>query len=138
MLDSLDNFSTDNLVFDGYLVSADIFPDINQPLKVQPDYSLGFYQRYPGRRDPAYAGKGKFYEESQLLSNAGLRGKGITGISDFHTLSDNFHFYPDTLITVLAKEFNIDRKSLKLNIRKLRRIQSLPGHGILIGYHAPA
>lgn len=105
-LDSLDNFTTDNLQFDGYLVSAGIFPDIKQPLKVQQDYSLGFVNRTPEDGYPAYGGKGKFYEEVRL-SNAGLRGSGMLEFLTSVTLSDDFLFYPETMITDLAEEFKI-------------------------------
>ncbi len=113
VLDSLDNFSTDNLLFDGYLVSAGIFPNIKQPLKVQPDYSLGFYNETPAEGYPAYAGGGKFFEEVNL-SNSGLRGKGQLTYLTSQTLSDDFHFYPDSMITVLAKEFKIDPQIAKV------------------------
>jgi hypothetical protein len=105
-IDSLDNFSTDNLAFEGYLESAKIFPDIGQPLKVQQDYSLGFINKVPEDGYPAYGGKGQFYKEVNL-SNRGLRGKGQLDYLTSVTLSDDFHFYPDTMITELAKKFTI-------------------------------
>jgi hypothetical protein len=105
-LDSLDNFTTDNLQFAGYLVSDGIFPDIGQPLKVQPDYSLGFVNRTPEDGLPVYKGRGKFFEEV-LLSNQGLRGKGMVEFLTSTSLSDDFLFYPDTMITTLVKSFRI-------------------------------
>jgi hypothetical protein len=108
-LDSLDNFSTDNLSFEGYLVSAGIFPDIGQPLKVQPDYSLGFVNHVPAEGYPAYGGKGQFFKEVNL-SNRGLRGSGQLDYLTSVTLSDDFHFYPDTMITELAKKYTIEEQ----------------------------
>jgi hypothetical protein len=113
VLDSLDNFSTDNLNFDGYLVSDGIFPNIKQPLKVQADYSLGFINQVPDNGYPAYSGKGIFYDEVNL-SNRGLRGNGKLKFLTSMTLSDNFHFYPDSMITVLAKKFTIDPQIAKV------------------------
>ncbi|NTV84453.1 MAG: hypothetical protein HGA23_09170, partial [Bacteroidales bacterium] len=113
VIDSLDNFSTDNLIFEGYLASAGIFPDIGQPLKVQPDYSLGFVNKVPAEGYPAYAGKGQFYKEVNL-SNQGLRGNGQLKYLTSMTLSDDFHFYPDTMITKLAKKFNIEPQIAKV------------------------
>lgn len=106
VIDSLDNFSTDNLTFDGYLVSAGIFPDISQPLKVQKDYSLGFINFTTDEGYPAYAGNGQFYEEV-ALSNRGLRGKGTLTYLTSETLANDFHFYPDTMITVKTGRFEI-------------------------------
>jgi hypothetical protein len=107
VLDNLDNFSTDNLQFKGYLVSAGIFPDIEQPLKVQPDYSLGFINRTPEEGYPAYGGIGQFYKEVNL-SNRGLRGKGQLDFLTSLTLSEDFHFYPEMMITSVAGHFTID------------------------------
>jgi len=118
VLDSLDNFSTDNLLFDGYLVSSGIFPNIKQPLKVQPDYSLGFINETPGEGYPAYSGKGNFFEEVNL-SNQGLRGKGQLKFLTSLTVSDDFHFYPDSMITVLAKHFTIDPQIAKVEYPKV-------------------
>jgi len=106
VLDSLDNFSTDNLSFQGYLASAGIFPDIGQPLKVQPDYSLGFVNKTPEEGYPVYGGKGQFFEEVNL-SNNGLRGKGKLTYLTSVTQADDFHFYPNTMITELARKFTI-------------------------------
>ncbi len=106
VIDSLDNFSTDNLQFDGYLVSDSIFPDIRQPLKVQPDYSLGFVNQIPQEGYPAYGGKGRYHEEVNL-SNHGLRGSGQLKYLTSNSISDDFLFYPDSMITSLAKEFTI-------------------------------
>jgi hypothetical protein len=107
VIDSLDNFSTENLTFDGYLASAGIFPDIDQPLKVQKDYSLGFINYTPGEGYPAYADSGRFYEEV-ALSNRGLRGKGRLMYLTSRTLANDFHFYPDSMITAKTSLFNIE------------------------------
>jgi len=118
ILDSLDNFSTDNLQFDGYLVSSGIFPDIKQPLKVQPDYSLGFINQSPDEGYTAYLDKGKYFEEVNL-SNQGLRGKGQLKYLTSNTISDNFLFYPDSMITVLAKHFTVDPQIAKVEYPKV-------------------
>jgi hypothetical protein len=107
VIDSLDNFSTENLTFDGYLASAGIFPDIDQPLKVQKDYSLGFINFTPEDGYPAYSDRGRYYEEVNL-SNRGLRGNGQLTYLTSTTLADDFHFYPDTLITAKTSRFNIE------------------------------
>jgi hypothetical protein len=117
-LDSLDNFSTDNLQFDGYLVSSGIFPDIKQPLKVQPDYSLGFINRTPEEGYSAYSGNGKYFDEVNL-SNKGLRGKGQLKYLTSNTDSKDFLFYPDSMMTKLAEHFTIDQQIAKVEYPKV-------------------
>lgn len=106
-LDSLDNFTTDNLQFEGYLVSDGIFPDIEQPLKVQPDYSLGFVNQTTKDGYPVYGGKGRFFEEIRL-SNSGLRGNGVLEYLTSVTLARDYLFYPDITITSIADVFKIE------------------------------
>ncbi|MBW6459555.1 MAG: hypothetical protein K0B08_03190 [Bacteroidales bacterium] len=109
VIDSLDNFTTDNLHFDGYLLSAGIFPNIGQPLKVQPDYSLGFLHQVPDEGYPVYGGSGQFYQEINL-SNRGLRGDGELTFLTSRTVSDDFLFYPDQMIVQSAHSFVIGQQ----------------------------
>ncbi len=109
-IDSLDDFKTDGLQFEGYLASAGIFPDIEEPLKVQHDYSLGF-KTYTGEGGMSvYGGKGRF-TDSLSLSNAGLRGAGelkfLTSISN----SDDFMFFPDSSNAFLSSYVIEEKKS---------------------------
>jgi hypothetical protein len=104
-IDSLDNFETENIKFDGSLTSAGIFPEINEPLKVQPDYSLGFVKSTPIAGLPAYGGKGKYYNKINL-SNQGLRGDGRLEYITSTTHSNDFLFLPDSMKAV-ANKFEI-------------------------------
>ena len=106
-LESLDNFSTDGLEFSGYLASDDIFPEIEQPLKVQPDYSLGFIKDTPDEGYPVYGGKGRFYTTLDL-SNLGLRARGTLEYMTSTTACQDFHFYPDSLTAQGITGFFID------------------------------
>lgn len=115
---SLDNFSTDNLQFDGYLVSAGIFPNIRQALKVQPDYSLGFVHQLPAEGIPAYGGAGKYFQEISL-SNRGLRGKGELSYLTSRTVSDDFLFYPEYMKVELARSFRISPRVAKVEYPQL-------------------
>jgi len=117
-LESLDNFSTDSLQFDGYLVSSGIFPDIKQALKVQPDYSLGFINRSPVEGYSAYSDNGIYYDEVNL-SNKGLRGNGQLKYLTSNTTSKDFLFYPDSMITKLAEHFTIDQQIAKVEYPKV-------------------
>jgi len=100
---SLNSFPTDSLQFKGYLSSAGIFPEIERPLKVRPDFSLGIETRTDTNGLPLYGDKGRFVNRIDL-SNAGLRGDGKILYMNSTTTSDNFIFYPDSMTTI-AKTF---------------------------------
>ena len=95
-IDSLDSYNSEKKEFNGYLVSAGIFPDIVQPLVVQPDYSLGFVITTPVGGYPAYGGKGK-YDSIVDLSYKGFLGKGTLKYLTSVTHSKDFVFFPDSL-----------------------------------------
>lgn len=94
-IDSLDNITTQGLQFAGTFVSAGIFPDMDQVLKVQPDYSLGFTTETPPAGLAAYGGKGTF-SNTLSLSNQGLRGDGQIDYLNSVAVSDEFFFFPDS------------------------------------------
>ena len=106
-IDSLDNFLTDNLEFKGNLESAGIFPVIDQPLKVQPDYSLGFVSSTPEEGYPVYGGKGIFYKDI-FLSNKGLLGQGELDYLTSRSISGSFRFQPDRMVAPLVDDFALE------------------------------
>ncbi len=101
-IDSLNSYTTQGLKFDGSLFSDDILPVIEEPLIVMDDYSLGFRRTLNENGLPAYDGMATYYSEL-TLDNNGLHGDGrlefMTSISE----SDNFMFYPDSLIANLSR-----------------------------------
>jgi len=108
-LDSLDDFSTDNLKFAGYLNSANIFPSIDEPLVVMNDYSLGFDHLFPEDGFPMFGDKGKFYKRTHL-SNEGFLGDGSLTYLTSISYADTFMFYPDS-VTALARRFEMKADS---------------------------
>ena len=96
VIDSLDDITTEGIGFDGNFVSADIFPDFDESLKVQPDYSLGFVRLTPEGGFQAYKGKGIF-DSIVDLSNKGLRGNGTLKYLTSVSKSNNFIFFPDSM-----------------------------------------
>jgi hypothetical protein len=102
-VDSLDNFKTELLEFNGYLASANIFPDFEDTLKVQRDYSLGLRAVTPAEGFPAYGGKGTYYKNI-TLGNKGLRGGGSLEYLASTAWSDDFIFFPDST-NAIAKNF---------------------------------
>jgi hypothetical protein len=93
---NLGKIPTDSLQFKGSLISAGIFPEIEQPLILRPDYSMGIEKVTPENGLPLYEGKGTFISKIDL-SNAGLKGDGKVIYLNSTSLSDNFIFYPDSM-----------------------------------------
>lgn len=98
-MDSIDIMPNEAIKFDGIFASAGIFPDIEETLRLQPDYSLGFEHKIPDGGYPVYAGKGEFYNKI-MLSNEGLRGDGKLEYLTSTTLSNQFNFFPDSMNTM--------------------------------------
>lgn len=110
-IDSLDNFDVATMKFPGTLVSAGIFPDITDELKIQTDYSLGFELPVPEGGYPLYGGKATFENEISL-SHDGLQGNGdITYLSSI-SQSELFTFFPDSTTGVANIFNNFDNKGL--------------------------
>ncbi len=92
--DSLNQFTTEGIQFKGKLVSGDILPDIEHPLSVQEDYSLGFVNRSLDDGYSIYQGKGQFMNDIKL-SNNGLKGSGTIKYLASTAISGDFTFLPD-------------------------------------------
>ena len=76
-------------------MSAGIFPDLNETIRVQKDYSLGFNKVISEPGLPMYSGKGTF-SDTLRLSNSGLRGSGRLSYLSSVTQSSDFLFTPDS------------------------------------------
>ena len=117
-LKSLGALPTDSLNFKGFLSSAGIFPDLHEPLKVRPDYSLGIQASTSGNGLPLYGGKGKFYSKIDL-SNEGLKGNGNIIYLNSTSYSDNFIFYPDS-VKALLKDFSASEVLAKVEFPSIK------------------
>ncbi|HRS54299.1 MAG TPA: hypothetical protein P5250_06305, partial [Bacteroidales bacterium] len=111
-IDSLDNTTTEGILFKGYLASAGIFPDINEPLVVMPDFSLGFVKETPPSGYSAYGGKGTYISKINL-SNQGLKGSGTIKYLTSTAYSDDFTFFPDST-NAKVKEYQIKEQKAKV------------------------
>jgi len=107
-IDSLDNFSNEQLAFDGTFTSANIFPEFRETLRLQEDFSLGFNRKTPPNGYPMYGGKGVFNDEIRL-SHKGLRGDGNLKYITSTTYSKDFIFYPDSMQTI-ADQYFVDKQ----------------------------
>lgn len=104
VIDSLDNFETNTMKFDGILVS-NIFPDIEESLVIMDDFSLGFDKKTEGSGLPVYAGKGDFNKDIKL-SYDGLQGSGELEFLTSLSSSDKFTFFPDSTKGVTSSFIN--------------------------------
>ena len=92
-------FETDSLVLAGSLNSAGIFPELREPLRVQPDYSLGFVMNTPKNGLPLYGGKGH-YNKTIDLSYKGFLGQGEISYLSSVTKTNDIVFLPDSMYAV--------------------------------------
>ncbi len=97
--DSLNSFDPYLADLHGQLISAGIFPDFKEDLKVQEDLSWGFQRVTPKGGFPIYGGKGT-YTDSILLSNSGLQGRGHVKHLFIDFSSKDIFFMPDSLDAV--------------------------------------
>lgn len=107
-IDSLDNFSNEGINFAGTFVSSGIFPDIQEHLKLQPDYSLGFEREAPSGGYASYAGKGQHFNKIRL-SNQGLRGEGKFEYITSKGTSNDILYFPDSM-QCIAQTYDIEEK----------------------------
>jgi hypothetical protein len=105
-IDSLTNFTTVGMSFNGYLVSGNIFPNIVEPLRVQPDYSLGFAKQFSETGLPLYNGNATAFVDLSL-SHQGLRGGGRVEFQTSISHSEEFIFHPDKMFAQLG-EFELE------------------------------
>ena len=96
-IDSLDNFTKKDLKFNGTLVSGGIFPDIEEPLVLMDDYSLGFKRSTGAAGLPAYGGKAKVNADLKL-DYSGLKGGGDLNYLTASASSKEFTFLPDSTL----------------------------------------
>ncbi|MCL2290021.1 MAG: hypothetical protein FWC34_04860 [Bacteroidetes bacterium] len=92
VIKNLDNFNIAETKFPGRLVSGGIFSDIHEPLKLQPDNSLGFIHLTDSVGLPMFGGIAHYYNAIDL-TNKGLRGKGKINYLTSTIESDSLVFY---------------------------------------------
>lgn len=96
-LDSLDNFSEQSLQLNGQLVSAGIFPRLNEPIRIMNDYSFGFITAAPTEGLAFYETSSR-YKNQIYLSNNGLQGSGTIEFLHTTAISKKLTFLPDSAI----------------------------------------
>ncbi len=109
VLDSLDNFATEQIALAGKFVSGGIFPELQETIGVQKDYSLGFVRSTPANGLPLYGEKARFKRDI-VVNWDGIQGDGDLEYLTSTSSSERFVFYPDST-RGLTKRFVNEPKS---------------------------
>ena len=102
-IDSLENYSGKGLAFTGNFVSAGIFNNMFDTLKLQEDYSLGFSREFGDSGESVY-GKTNYFENINL-SNKGLKGNGYLKYLNSSYYNKELFFFPDSTIMLTDSVF---------------------------------
>lgn len=125
-MDSLDNFSNGGLGFDGEFISAGIFPNVDEVLKIQEDFSLGFIREAPKGGIGIYGDKASFDNQIRL-SNKGLQGSGDIDFLSSHAESTGITFFPDS-VNAIAEVYHNEPSEDK------PQVPVVDGAGVYVSY----
>ena len=103
--ENIDHYKNEQMNLAGEFHGGNILKPTRQFLTVQKDNSLGFTMNVPQDGIDVYGGKGKMFD-TIMLSNKGLVGIGTLKRLSSTTVSDQYNFFPDSLITK-ARTFDI-------------------------------
>ncbi|MDA0939538.1 MAG: hypothetical protein O2990_00915 [Bacteroidetes bacterium] len=95
VIDSLDNFKKEDLIFEGELLAGGIVPDLVEPLRLMEDYSLGFTRKTPPQGYPLYEGLGTVTGDL-TLNLGGLHGPGSIDFLTSHLEGEDNTLVPDS------------------------------------------
>jgi hypothetical protein len=96
-LDSLNDADPTAIYFEGTFVSSGMFPSFKERLHTMPDKSLGFDHDIPSAGYNLYKGEGKL-SGTLRLDNQGIRSDGIIDFWAARIRSNDFIFYPDSVV----------------------------------------
>jgi hypothetical protein len=105
--ENIDHYQNEDMSLAGEFYGGNIIKPTRQFLTIQEDNSLGFSMNIPESGIPVYEGKGTMFN-SLSLSNKGLMGSGTLKRLTSVTESDDYRFFPDSMITKAAT-FTISR-----------------------------
>jgi hypothetical protein len=96
-LDSLNDADPGSINFEGKFISSGMFPPFDEKLHTMADKSLGFIHPIPSNGYNLYQGEGKLFGGLNL-DNSGLRSTGRIEYLAAKVESDDFVFYPDSVL----------------------------------------
>jgi hypothetical protein len=105
--ENIDHYSHHDLNLSGEFVGGNILKPMRQYLVIQENNSLGFNMTIPPEGIEVYGNKGILYN-ALSMSNKGLVGSGTMKHLTSTTVSDEFKFFPDSMITQ-ASTFNTEK-----------------------------
>ena len=105
--ENIDHYTHQDMNLSGEFVGGNILKPMTQYLVIQENNSLGFNMTIPPEGIEVYGNKGILYD-SLSMSNKGLTGSGTIKHLTSTTVSDEFKFFPDSMITQ-ASTFNIEK-----------------------------
>jgi len=103
--ENIDHYTNEMMNLPGEFIGGNIIKPTRQYLIIQEDNSLGFTMNIPSDGIEVYNGKGRLYNMISM-SNKGLIGSGKLKRITSETESDEFRFFPDSMIT-FARSFTI-------------------------------
>ncbi|MCE2893650.1 MAG: hypothetical protein LW721_04375 [Flammeovirgaceae bacterium] len=109
-LDSLNDADPGSINFEGKFISSGMFPPFDEKLHTMPDKSLGFNHTVPAKGYNLYLGEGRLFGGLNL-DNSGLRATGRIEYLSAKVQSDDFVFYPDS---VLSKGKSVELKEKQI------------------------
>ena len=111
VIDSLDNFANEDLLFTGELLAGGIVPDVVEPLRLMDDYSLGFTTTVASGGTALYGGVGELTGDLSL-DLGGLHGPGRVTFLTSTMDSEDHVLLPDSTFGESARYDNTSRAGL--------------------------
>ncbi|HPM19053.1 MAG: hypothetical protein GT598_15160 [Bacteroidales bacterium] len=104
--ENIDHFRNEDISLSGEFVAGNILKPMRQQMTVQENNSLGFEMNIPPEGVEVYDGRGKIFDHISM-SNSGLIGRGTLRHLTSVTRSDEYRFFPDSMLA-RATVFNIE------------------------------
>jgi hypothetical protein len=108
-LDSLNDADPTSIYFEGTFVSNGMFPSFKERLHTMPDKSMGFQHTVPPAGYNLYKGDGKLTGNIRL-DNRGIRADGTINFWAATVKSNDFIFYPDSVVTLGQEAYMEERQ----------------------------
>jgi hypothetical protein len=105
--ENIDHYSNTDMKLSGEFYGGNILKPMREYLTVQENNSLGFQMNIPEQGIEIYEGKAKIYDQINM-SNKGLIGSGTLKHLSSITKSDEYKFFPDSMLTK-ATVFDIEK-----------------------------
>ncbi len=110
--ENIDHYTNEDMNLVGEFIAGNILKPTRQYLAIQENNSLGFNMTVPEEGIEVYGTKGIMYDNINM-SNRGLIGGGTLKHLTSTTVSEEFKFFPDSMLTQ-ASTFNIEKNGTGL------------------------